>query len=377
MRGWRALWLVWAAVFAVLAGGAGVLQWLGPPRAHPAAQIAAPHPPPPSPPPASSAHPTRPQPAATAAAAPHPAAPPAAPRGPQPPPAAPAAVAGPMPSLLTPLPGHPGRFLPRIGPDGTAPMAAYAAAFNPAERGPRVGLLLAGVGLDRAASLAAIAALPGAVSLAVSPYAARLGPVLKAARAAGHEFLISLPMEPSRYPLNDPGPKALLTGNTSRQNQAVLDWVLSRVQGYVGVTGALGLTSGSRFAADGEDFHPILRRLAAMGLLYLDPRPGAARLPAVWGRAVDVVIDRPADPASIAAALTRLDRLARQRGSALGLVQAVRPRTIALLEAWVHGLAAKGLVLTPASALALPPPAPPPAPSPAPLAAAPGASAAK
>ncbi|MGC8477054.1 MAG: divergent polysaccharide deacetylase family protein [Acetobacteraceae bacterium] len=351
MRGWRALGLVWAVAIAVTAGGAGVLQWLGPPR----------RPAEPAPPPtriAALPHPTAPRPAtARPAARPHPALPPGL-RGPQPPPPAATAIASPMPSLLTPLPGHPGRFLPRIGADGTAPMHAYAAGFDPAEHGPRVALLLAGVGLDHTASLAAIAALPGAVSLAVSPYARHLGPVLKAARAAGHEFLISLPMEPSRYPLNDPGPNALLSTNTPQQNQAVLDWVLSRVQGYVGATGALGLTSGSRFAADGEDFHPLLRRLAALGLLYLDPRPGAAPLPDVWGRAVDVVIDRPADPASIAAALTRLDRLARQHGSALGLVQAVRPRTISLLQAWVHGLAAKGLVLTPASALALPPPAP-------------------
>ncbi len=237
-------------------------------------------------------------------------------------------------------------------------MHAYAAAFDAADHAPRVALVLAGVGLDPAASLAAIRALPAPVSLAVSPYATDLDPVLAAVRATGHEYLMSLPLEPARYPLNDPGPHALLSSQTPAQNQAALDWALSRAQGYVGVTGALGLTNGERFAADAEDMHPVLRQLARRGLLYLDPRPGAARLPFVWGRAVDVVIDHPADPAAAEAALPRRDRLARAHGSALGLVEAVRPDTITLLAAWAHGLAGRGLVLTPASALALAPPAP-------------------
>ncbi len=236
-------------------------------------------------------------------------------------------------------------------------MHAYAARFDPADHAPRVALLLAGVGLDSAASLAAIGALPAPVALAVSPYATHLDPVLAAARADGHEYLMSLPLEPARYPLNDPGPRALLSSQTPAQNLAALDWALSRAQGYVGATAALGLTNGERFAGDAEDMTPVLRQLAQRGLLYIDPRPGAARLPFVWARAVDVVIDHPADPASEEAALTRLDRLARAHGSALGLVEAVRPDTITLLTAWAHGLAGRGLVLSPVSALAFAPPA--------------------
>ena len=279
-------------------------------------------------------------------------------------------ITAPLSALAEAAPGHPGRTLPRIGPDGLAPMHAYAARFDPADHHPRVALLLAGIGLDPGASGDAIRDLPAAISLAISPYAPDPTALLAAARAAGHEYLLSLPMEPARYPLNDPGPRALLTSHTPAQNQAALIWALSRFPGYVGVTGALGAMDGERFAGASEDMDPVLRRLAARGLLYVDPRPGAARLPFAWGRAADVTIDRADDPAAIVAALDRLDRIASRKGSALGVVGAPLPNTLTLLAAWAQGLPARGLVLTPASALAAPPPAsspasPPPASPPA------------
>ena len=51
------------------------------------------------------------------------------------------------------------------------PMQVYAAGFDSSTRRPRVGLLLAGVGLNQADSDTAIRSLPGGVTLAFSPYA--------------------------------------------------------------------------------------------------------------------------------------------------------------------------------------------------------------
>ena len=67
--------------------------------------------------------------------------------------------------------GQPGDLLPRIAQDGRMPMQLYAAGFDQSSRRPRVGLLLAGVGLNQADSDAAIRALPGGITLAFSPYA--------------------------------------------------------------------------------------------------------------------------------------------------------------------------------------------------------------
>ena len=369
--GWRALGLFWVVLLLALGGGAAVLQHLGPPQPNaPPAAVAAVSPGGGSRPAVGASGPVAPAgghagPAVAAglptthgkvATAAAPAVPAVVPAGPSAVAAAvrvgPHPIAPPDPALAEPAPGFPGRSLPRTGADGQTPMRAYAAAFDRSNQLPRVGLILAGIGLDNAASTQAIAMLPAAVTLAISPYAADPASLLAAARQAGHEYLLSLPMEPQSYPLNDPGPHALRTGATAAANRHALDWALSRFAGYVGVTGALGPSlRGERFAASAEDMDPVLRDLAARGLLYVDPRPGAAAPSFAVGRTVDVVIDRTADAAAIDAALARLDRIAARKGSALGLASAPLPVTLARLAAWSHRLAAAGLVLAPVSAL--------------------------
>ena len=231
------------------------------------------------------------------------------------------------------------------------PMQVYAAGFDSSSRRPRVGLLLAGVGLNQADSEAAIRALPRGVTLAISPYARNPAKLLAAARAAEHEYLLSIPMEPQGFPLNDPGKQALMTSLSLEQNRSRLDWMLSRIAGYVGAVGAEGSLRGERFASLPEEINPVLAELARRGLLYVDPRPDAAPLPLVWSRSVDLVIDEPGAAADIDDKLAQLARLAREKGSALGFAGTVRPVTTQRLAAWATGLAADGLVLAPVSAL--------------------------
>ncbi|HJS87808.1 MAG TPA: divergent polysaccharide deacetylase family protein [Acetobacteraceae bacterium] len=254
-------------------------------------------------------------------------------------------------ALLELVAGEPPRFLPRIAPDGRAPMAVYAGGFASSIQMPRVGLVLAGIGLDHAGSEAAAKALPAGVTLAVSPYASNLDPLLAEIRRAGHEYLLSIPMEPPGFPLNNPGDRALMAALPLEENAQRLDWVLSRTSGYVGVTGALGRLRGERFAADAEQMGPVLRSIAGRGLLYVDPRPDAAKLPSVWSRHVDLVLDDLGSASAIDAQLAELSRMAREHGSALGLAGTVRPVTVERIAAWTRQLAAQGIALAPVSAL--------------------------
>ena len=65
------------------------------------------------------------------------------------------------------------------------------------------------------------------------------------ARGEGHEILLQVPMEPFDYPDNDPGPQTLLSSLSGEQNVDRMQWLMSRFQGYVGVTNHMG----ARFTA--------------------------------------------------------------------------------------------------------------------------------
>ena len=357
----RPLVWFWGVLLLCLAGGAGVLQWLGPPSQ--ATATAAP----------------APAAAALAATVPRPAPqlPPLATPGSPPPGSAPAlakaspasadglvgsrVIPPPQPALEEAAADYPGKLLPRVGADRRSPMQAYAALSNPADIRPRIAILMGGIGMSVSESEDAIQNLPAAVSFAVSPYAYRPDPLLAQARQRGHEYLVSIPMEPQGYPLDDPGTRALMTGNSDAENMKLLDWALTRFGGYVGATGALSGLRGERFAASTPQMAPVLTDLAARGLLYIDPRPGEKRPPDVVGRGVDVVIDAPAVRTEIEAKLARLEQIAHDRGSAIGLAGMPRPVTVDRIAAWANTLASRGFALMPVSAVApvVPPPGPP------------------
>jgi uncharacterized protein len=351
-------------VVIVVGGGAALLQWLGPPP-----RKLAPSSPPASPPriaaaaaaPAAKAPSGKPEAAAPARLA---SVVPPQPGGP---------IAPPDPLLLEPSRTDPKIMLPRIGPDGAMPMQVYASAFNAKDPRPRIGLVVAGIGEAEDESEAAIA-LPGAVGLAFSPYAVDPGKLLGEARSKGHEILISLPLEPAGYPLNNAGDEALLVAASPEQNLQRLDWALGRIEGYVGATGAMDGMYGERFAASAALLDPLEQRLAGRGLLYVDPRPGEPDPEFVTGRTADVLVDQPAVGPTISANLDKLEAIARARGSALGVVGWPGPTTVDLIAAWIPTLAAKGLVLAPVTALARAPAAAPPGAATQPAAAKPAGS---
>lgn len=335
---WRGLAGFWALLAILCAGGAGVLQFLGPPRS-----------------PASLAESAASSPA-TAVVVPTPAAAKVAAKAPLVVPPVPTAPEQPtnvrQATLLEASILYPNGQLPRIAADGRTPRQAYAASFDKSDTRPRVAILLAGIGMNEADSMAALG-LPSQVSLAVTPYATRLERVVPAARAAGHELLLSLPMEPQGFPLNDPGNRALLTGASSLANAQLLEWALTRFTDYVGVTGALGQMRGERFAASADQMKQMQDTLAARGLLYVDPRPNA-----VWtkpqagqlpSRGIDVVLDDPQGGAEVDKALARLEKVARDRGSAMGLAGRPSPLTVDRISVWAAGLDARGFALAPIS----------------------------
>src|SRR5262249_23135912 len=129
--------------------------------------------------------------------------------------------------------------LPRVAAAGARPADVYARPLTPSfdkVSGPRVALVVGGLGIGAAGTFQALAKLPGAVSFAFAPYGSDLTRWVARARSEGHEVLLQVPMEPFDYPDNDPGPQTLLTTLSPAQNVDRLHWFMSRFQGYVGIS---------------------------------------------------------------------------------------------------------------------------------------------
>jgi len=239
--------------------------------------------------------------------------------------------------------------LPMIAPDGRVPAQAYARPFRPNGK-PRVSLIVGGLGLNAVTTRAAIERLPPEVTLSFVPYADNLQGWIDQARAQGHEVMLEMPMEPTGYPDNDPGPYTLLADGGADDVTAKMDWLLSRATGYFGVTNYLG----DRFAGSDTGMNAFLSVLRQRGVAFLDDG-SFQRRPGAWARAsADRVIDRTQSPAAIVAALNGLEAQAKLRGSALGAVFSY-PVTVEAAARWTAGLEQRGLQLAPASSMSMRP----------------------
>jgi polysaccharide deacetylase 2 family uncharacterized protein YibQ len=247
--------------------------------------------------------------------------------------------------------------IPKIAADGTRPADAFARPVQPLPGrpdAPRIALIISGLGVSANETSAAIASLPGPVTLGFVPYGTDVTSLVGRARAAGHEVLLQVPMEPFQYPDNDPGPQTLLTSLTPQQNVERLHWLMSRFQGYVGLSN----TMGARFTASEPSFAPILHETAKRGLVFVDdgsnPRSVAGRIAGAGNlpfAQADVVIDAVPTPEEIDRALGRLEMTARERNVAVGIASAL-PVSIDEIAKWAKAAESRGLLLVPISAVA-------------------------
>ena len=243
--------------------------------------------------------------------------------------------------------------LPRVGDDGHLPRQVYARPFNTADKRPRIAIVVTGLGLSAAATESAIQGLPGSVTLAFAPYSPRLNEWIRLARAAGHEVLINVPMEPTNYPAYDPGPQTLLTTLNAEGNLDRLLWSLSRGTGYVGVVDFLG----SQFTTSRVHMTPILDAIKQRGLLYLDSNSSprsvsgavAAKLKLVSAKAT-LTLDERASRTEIDRRFAELEQRAKREKQAIGIASPY-PVSLERIATWVRQLEARGIAIAPVSAL--------------------------
>ena len=217
--------------------------------------------------------------------------------------------------------------------------------------GPAIAIVIDDVGLNRPGANRSIA-LPPPVTLAMMTYADGLPGLAQRARAAGHELLVHVPMQPIDVEYNA-GVKVLTVGLERQKLVDRIDWGLGRFEGYVGINNHMG----SRFTTDAVGMETVMAELKRRGLMFLDSKTvggslgvEAAQRAGVPVVARDIFIDHDQDPGFIAAQLRALEDLAQRRGYAIGIGHP-HAATLEALESWIPEAQARGVSFVPVSAI--------------------------
>ncbi len=244
--------------------------------------------------------------------------------------------------------------LPAIDKQGRESWQVYSRPVTGDEEGPQVAIMVTGLGLSRAATMAAIRQLPPEVSLAFVPYAKDLSDWMVRSRLAGHEVFVMLPMESSRFPAYDAGPLSLSSSLQVAENITRLNGVLSSFAGYVGVISSMGSKFGN---AEGQ-LKLILEEIKKRGLMFVDggiiARSPAVRI-ATEGKLpnarVNAILDNPPEPGSVSRKLRQFENIVKRASFGIASLEAY-PSSIESVAAWLATLKEKKIALVPVSAIA-------------------------
>jgi polysaccharide deacetylase 2 family uncharacterized protein YibQ len=215
---------------------------------------------------------------------------------------------------------------------------------------PLVAIVIDDVGLDRPHSKRAWE-LPGPLTMSFLPYSKDLHEQARAAHARGQELMLHLPMEPMGRA--DPGPGALLVSLSDAELKQRVTTALDSFDGYVGVNNHMG----SRFTANKPDMETVLKLFKARGLMFLDSRTTAQTVGEQTAQELgvptmvrNVFLDDDESADAVRRQLAETEAVARRQGFVVAIGHP-HEATLQVLAEWLPGLAAKGLVLAPATAV--------------------------
>ncbi|HJN23718.1 MAG TPA: divergent polysaccharide deacetylase family protein [Rhodospirillales bacterium] len=236
-------------------------------------------------------------------------------------------------------------------PSELPPWRRYALASPPPDDHPMIALVIDDLGIDKKRSARAIA-LKGPLTLSFLAYASDIKRQTAAARAAGHELLLHISMEPASKHV-DPGPHVLKTALSAAELRRRLEWGFSRLDAFVGINNHMG----SKFTADSAGMKVVMEELRRRGLLFLDSRTSRTSVGAKMARRMgvpyaerNIFLDHVNDVVVVESRLAETERLARRKGYAVAISHP-RDSTFKALVPWLRGIEAKGFRLVPLSAV--------------------------
>lgn len=247
-----------------------------------------------------------------------------------------------------------GMMLPltRIGDDLT-PFQAYKKPYQTVAGKSQISIVIVDYGLSPQLSESMLANLSDDISLVLTPYAQDPAKWASAARAYGHEFWLSLPMQTKDFGLDDTGPWTLLLNSTAEENQKRLFDVMGAAVGYAGLVSQ----QGHAFEPTDKFVQPVMKQIFGRGLAFVESNPD---IPA-YGLSMAMEFGYPyaqngawldADlrPEAIDAALQQLELQATRKGRAIAFIHPY-PLVINKVQSWIAEAESRGIQMAPLSAL--------------------------
>lgn len=189
-----------------------------------------------------------------------------------------------------------------------------------APSGPRIALIIDDLGADPVAA-ERIMALDAPIAFSILPHLRFSNSIAKNAAERGKVVMLHLPMEPRSSKIN-PGPGALLMGQSDEKTMEELIGDLEAVPGVVGVNNHMG----SLYTESGEKTHLVMAELKKRGLFFVDSRTTAETVAydtalryGVPAAERDVFLDNDLDVRKISEMILSLADEAIKKGSAIGI----------------------------------------------------------
>lgn len=240
----------------------------------------------------------------------------------------------------------------RAGDQLTA-FKAYAADFKrlPSTQG-LIALVMADFGLSAEIAGSAVNDLPSGVSFALSPYARDPQKLTNDARRKNREVWLDLPLQTKSYPMNDTGPKTLLTNLNADGNNQRLMQSLGVATGYTGVI----VNNGDAFTGAVNVLQKIISDIKARGLGMIESDPDGqfitslateSKMPFVKN---DLMIDKVTSSKDLESQLNDLQSMAI-RNKKIVVFFKPYPVTIKAIQNWSRTLENNGVQIAPLSAV--------------------------
>lgn len=214
----------------------------------------------------------------------------------------------------------------------------------------KVVIIVKDLGLSKSMTLNALD-IDTNFTLGFSPYAQDVSDWIEQATTKGFEVTLNLPMQPADYPVNDPGPYAMLHNLSNGENLSRLDWILSRSNKTIGL-----------YTADNETFtnsrasvSPILENLKKHNQILIfgnqTNEQTIKNLSESYGMYYansKLQIDTVLDAQKIKNNLLKLEGEAMSNGYAIGYINPY-PLSLSVAKQWLSEIDNSKLILVPVS----------------------------